>query len=124
MSPHETREAGIETRHDLEHDRRLIEELFDKIVDLQDENSRITGQLDMLLKRYNQVLRERNEIAGECRTRFERLGNEWRAATPFAPSMLEMAMHPSYQQIIGLGRPAISFILQELSRKPDHWFWA
>jgi hypothetical protein len=33
-------------------------------------------------------------------------------------------MHPAYQQIIGIGPDAIPLILQELERKPGHWFWA
>ena len=35
-----------------------------------------------------------------------------------------MAMHPAYQQIIGMGTPALPLIFQELQREPDHWFWA
>ncbi len=33
-------------------------------------------------------------------------------------------MHPSYQQIIGMGPDALPLILTELERQPDHWFWA
>jgi len=33
-------------------------------------------------------------------------------------------MHPAYQQIIGLGPPALPLILAELDRELDHWFWA
>ena len=33
-------------------------------------------------------------------------------------------MHPSYQRIIGMGETAIPMILNELDRRPDHWFWA
>jgi hypothetical protein len=29
-----------------------------------------------------------------------------------------------YQRIIGMGPPAVSLILEELRREPDHWFWA
>jgi hypothetical protein len=35
-----------------------------------------------------------------------------------------MAMHPAYQEIIGMGRDALPLILFELERKVDHWFWA
>lgn len=56
--------------------------------------------------------------------RFEKLSSEWQAASSLCSSLLEMATLPSYQQIIGMGRPAISYILRELSRQPDHWFWA
>ena len=33
-------------------------------------------------------------------------------------------MHPAYQQIIGMGPAAIPWLLAELEREPDHWFWA
>jgi hypothetical protein len=36
----------------------------------------------------------------------------------------QMAMLPSYQQIIGMGDPAVPLLLEELRREPDHWFWA
>ena len=34
------------------------------------------------------------------------------------------AMHPAYQQIIGMGKTAIPLILFEMMAKPGHWFWA
>jgi hypothetical protein len=36
----------------------------------------------------------------------------------------QMAMLRSYQNIIGMGEPAVPLILEELRREPDHWFWA
>lgn len=42
-------------------------------------------------------------------------------------SARQMAMCASYQQIIGMGRDALPFILAELRRTrndPDYWFWA
>lgn len=33
-------------------------------------------------------------------------------------------MLPTYQQIIGMGECAVPFILEELRREPDLWFWA
>jgi hypothetical protein len=35
-----------------------------------------------------------------------------------------MAMLKPYQQIIGMGWPAVPLILEELQREPDQWFWA
>lgn len=37
---------------------------------------------------------------------------------------MEMAMHPAYQRIIGLGPEVAPLLLRELERQPDHWFWA
>ena len=36
----------------------------------------------------------------------------------------QIAMHPAYQRIIGMGSEVLPLILRRLSRKPDHWFWA
>ena len=56
--------------------------------------------------------------------RFRDLVRQWKEATIFTSSGTEMALHPAYQQIIGMGRDAIPLILEELQREEDHWFWA
>ncbi len=56
--------------------------------------------------------------------KFYRLAEQWKSEMTFSSSVTEMAMHPAYQQIIGMGERAIPLILIELSREPDHWFWA
>lgn len=55
---------------------------------------------------------------------FHELALDWKADTQYASSLTEMALHPSYQRIIGLGYAAVPFILNELRSSPDHWFWA
>ena len=52
------------------------------------------------------------------------LAEEWRIGTRFTSSLTEMIAHPAYQQIIAIGLPALPFLLAELQRAPDHWFWA
>lgn len=49
---------------------------------------------------------------------------QWEAETAMLSSVTEIAMHPAYQQIIGMGKPAIPLILSEMKGKPGHWFWA
>lgn len=39
-------------------------------------------------------------------------------------SIREIALHPAYQQIIGMGPRALPLILRELEHNPGHWFWA
>lgn len=56
--------------------------------------------------------------------RFAELSATWRSETAFTSSALQMATHPAYQEIIGMGRDAIPLILHELSERPAHWFWA
>ena len=57
-------------------------------------------------------------------SRFETLADEWAQATRFQSSSIEIAMHPAYQQIIGMGPTALPLILDRLSRRTEHWFWA
>jgi hypothetical protein len=52
------------------------------------------------------------------------LADEWQAATKTLSSLPEMAMHPAYQRIIGMGPIAVPFILRRLAVEPGQWFWA
>lgn len=55
---------------------------------------------------------------------FAKLARSWRQDTLHLSSMNQIAMHPAYQAIIGMGDRAIPLILQSLRQQPDHWFWA
>jgi len=58
-------------------------------------------------------------------SRFTRLASRWRESRGVPHSTAaRMAMHPAYQEIIGMGRDALPLILAELRREVDHWFWA
>jgi hypothetical protein len=56
--------------------------------------------------------------------RFRRLASEWKTQSRFMSNTAQMAMLGSYQKIIGMGIVAVPFILGELEREPDQWFWA
>jgi hypothetical protein len=56
--------------------------------------------------------------------RFQQLVKQWKSAIGPTSTAIQMAMHPAYQQIIGMGPSVIPFLLRELQREPDHWFWA
>lgn len=56
--------------------------------------------------------------------RFMRLKDEWQEASAFLPRLEDIVRLWPYQQIIGMGPAVVPFILQSLSNKPDHWFWA
>jgi hypothetical protein len=56
--------------------------------------------------------------------KFSRLKYEWQKDTMFMSSITDIAMHPAYQQIIGLGKEVLPFIMNELSIEPALWFWA
>jgi hypothetical protein len=55
---------------------------------------------------------------------FMRLTNQWKADTADESSPARIAMHPAYQQIIGMGPAALSWILADLQETHDAWFWA
>jgi len=55
---------------------------------------------------------------------FKALAKAWYINTQFTSSATEMANNQYYQAIINIGSPAIPFILNDLEKEPDHWFWA
>src|SRR5262245_19195654 len=56
--------------------------------------------------------------------RFRKLAGTWKRETAYLSAVAKKAMHPAYQHIIGLGEPAVPFILEELKSDPADWFWA
>ncbi|MBI5685969.1 MAG: hypothetical protein HZC54_12930 [Verrucomicrobia bacterium] len=53
-----------------------------------------------------------------------KLAEQWRSETRRCSTLLEMATHPAYQQIIGMGHTVVPYLLKDLAKKPEHWFWA
>lgn len=58
------------------------------------------------------------------RKRFAALAKQWEADTEFSSSISDIAVHSSYQRIIGLGPAAVPLILRDLEKQLNHWFWA
>lgn len=57
--------------------------------------------------------------------KFNELVNEWRAQRTRASSFSSAnASLPAYQFIIGMGEKALPYILRELSKKDEDWYWA
>jgi hypothetical protein len=57
-------------------------------------------------------------------TRFQTLAQRWKTDTAHVSNIGKKALHPAYQEIIGMGKAAIPLLLTELRREPDDWFWA
>jgi len=55
---------------------------------------------------------------------FRELVKQWKEETICLSSTEEMALHPAYQRIIGMGPAVLPWILEELQTEPDYWFWA
>jgi hypothetical protein len=60
----------------------------------------------------------------ELQREFRALADEWIERGKYLSNNVQLALIPAYQQIIGLGRPAVPLILEELRREPRQWFWA
>ncbi len=60
----------------------------------------------------------------EDQTRFHILVERWKQETAHHSNIAKRDLHPAYQEIIGMGERAIPFLLAELRREPDDWFWA
>lgn len=56
--------------------------------------------------------------------RFYSLLGRWKEETKVISDTNATAMHPAYQQIIGMGPAALPYIYVELQKEPGHWFWA
>ena len=59
--------------------------------------------------------------------RFNNLVTAWKASAGAYSSAMKIAIHPAYQQMIGMGAAALPFIFEKLKaeqQEPDHWFWA
>lgn len=55
---------------------------------------------------------------------FATLSEQWKREAGRHSIVTKMILHPAYQRIIAMGTRAVPFILKELERQPDHWFWA
>ncbi len=62
--------------------------------------------------------------ATETQAEFERLTTQWKQDTAHLSSTAMIAEHPAYQEIIGMGKDVIPFILHDLEESPSQWFWA
>ncbi len=60
----------------------------------------------------------------ELEKTFLELAEKWRRETRGISSSNKASMHPSYQQIIGMGKAVIPLLLRELERNSGQWFWA
>jgi hypothetical protein len=55
---------------------------------------------------------------------FIALAENWKRDTKHVSLISRKILHPAYLRIIGMGQPALPFILRELRDRPGHWFVA
>src|SRR5437867_1464358 len=70
------------------------------------------------------AIRPASNTPPSCEQRFQDLAAKWKKERGHHSSSARLAEHPAYQQIIALGPAAVSLLLRELEREPDHWFRA
>ncbi len=88
-----------------------------------DEFQAILGHLNDLAQSYNFPESRQQENYNYIQ-RFYSLVKTWRGDLKHISSITDAALHPSYQQIIGMGEKILPFLLRELESKPLYWFWA
>jgi hypothetical protein len=54
--------------------------------------------------------------------RFHELATQWESETRHVSSLTDLASHPSYQRIVGLGWDVVPFLLKDLQQKRRFWF--
>jgi hypothetical protein len=84
-----------------------------------------TGGIKIIAGGYDiQIQPARPARASSIESKFRALADRWRKETRHSSSVNRMAMHPAYQQIVGMGHDALPFILRELEKTRGHWLWA
>ncbi len=89
-----------------------------------EQQAELVTFLTARLARTSSASEGRDDDGVDLEQEFLRLTQQWRAETELSSSLTEMAAHPAYQRIIGMGRLALPMIFRELAAEPDHWFWA
>jgi hypothetical protein len=56
--------------------------------------------------------------------RFNALVRRWREETKTLSSTTDRALHPAYQDIIGMGDRVLPLLFREMQERGGHWFWA
>lgn len=103
----------------IEQEKIVLDEV-EKLLNPHQENKAHKFKQITSLRRTNSC---RVEAAQIEKTFFE-LANQWRRETNHMSIMSDIILHPAYQRIIGMGLDVVPLILRELSKEPDHWFWA
>lgn len=79
----------------------------------------VSGARTFLAKRHRS---QSQPVHAEAK--FRELKAKWVEDTFFASSVVDRVLHPSYQQIIGMGPQVIPLLLKDLSNEDSDWFWA
>lgn len=98
-------------------------EVAERIAKIEERFELLEKRCEELAARVNDRF-ETGRLPSESRQRFTELVAEWRRTRGHSSKIKDLVMNPAYQRIIGMGKPAIPLILEEMEREPDHWSWA
>ena len=91
-------------------------------LEVRQVNSRASSfQLQILQEEPLQASTVRHSLLEQ---KFNQLAKQWKAETAILSILSKKVIHPAYQRIIGMGDNVIPFLMKELERQPNHWFWA
>ena len=79
---------------------------------------------DVYLEPQDDVALVRSDARPIIAAEFKKHENKWKRETRHISSPVDKYLHPSYARIIGLGWPAVRYILQSIQRQPGDWFYA
>ena len=64
------------------------------------------------------------EAPQELRAAFDSLFEQWSKDTVVTSSATKVISHRAYQNVIGMGKPMVGFILEKIEDGHFHWCWA
>ena len=113
------RRTGYEIRHDSQ---RRTRQGYAKCL----AKRRIMGTVWTLARDLasSDVVAARAHEAQVFENRFRELVGRWREETRSISSTSDRALHPAYQDIIGMGERALPLLFREMEQRGGHWFWA
>jgi hypothetical protein len=66
-----------------------------------------------------------SEQPAGTKERFEKLAASWKGKTKYLSNVTTKILNADYQKIIGMGKDALPFILNDLADNgPNDWYWA
>jgi GAF domain-containing protein len=72
----------------------------------------------------NEELRSDAFIEQDIEQEFTKLADAWKEETRLFPILSDRFRNSNYCKIIELGENVVPYLIRELSRRPDHWFFA
>jgi DNA-binding transcriptional ArsR family regulator len=119
--------SEAEAREEIQAYARKLAEQYERVAAITEHARKLGEHAITLQEQAEEREREFNRVAArnvDLERRFNRLVDRWRRDTRRLSSVTQMALHPAYQKIIGMGWSAVPLILREMQDRGGHWLWA